>query len=68
MEKVPYIIHESIVARMERTIKRMWILCILLIIFLIGSNIAWIIHEAHSTGIVAEQQGETMMNDLHDAG
>ena len=68
MDKIPYIVHESIVARMERTIKRMWILCILLIILLIGTNIAWIIHEAQGTDIVAEQQGETMINGLVDAG
>ena len=28
-EPVPYIVHESILARMERTIKRLWILCII---------------------------------------
>lgn len=29
----------------ERTIKRLWILCIILIVLLVGSNIAWILYE-----------------------
>ena len=39
---IPYIVHEGDMARQERTIKRLWILCILLIILLVGTNIAWI--------------------------
>ena len=43
---VPYVVHEGIVTRLERTNKRLWILCIILIISLIGSNIAWIYYES----------------------
>ena len=39
---VPYIAHESAVARLERVIKRLWVLVILLIILLVASNGAWI--------------------------
>ena len=39
---VPYIVHEGAVARLERVIKRMWVLVIALIILLWGSNAAWI--------------------------
>ena len=42
---VPYIVHESIMARMERTIRRLWILCIILILLLAGTNGAWIYYE-----------------------
>ena len=42
---VPYIVHESIMARMERMIKRLWILCIFLILLLAGTNGAWIWYE-----------------------
>lgn len=48
MEKikdVPYLVHESIVTRLERIIERMWILTLVLIIVLIGSNIAWLYYE-----------------------
>ena len=39
---VPYIAHESAVARLERIIKRLWVLVLLLIILLVASNGAWI--------------------------
>ena len=42
---IPYFCHEGDMARAERTIKRLWIPCILLIILLVGTNIAWIHYE-----------------------
>lgn len=42
---IPFVVHEGDMARQERTIKRLWILCILLIILLCGSNAAWFYHE-----------------------
>lgn len=46
VEPIPYIAHESDMARMERTIKRLWVLLILMAFFLIGTNAAWIWHES----------------------
>jgi hypothetical protein len=43
---VPYIVHEGAMARMERTIKRLWILVILLAVFLVGTNAAWIYYKS----------------------
>ena len=42
---IPYFCHEGEMARAERTIKRLWILCILLVVLLVGTNIAWIHYE-----------------------
>lgn len=63
-ESVPYIVHESSMARMERQIKRLWItiLTILLIIaILVVTNGAWIWYESQfsdiETTIEAEQDG-----------
>jgi hypothetical protein len=42
---ISYIAFESATARQERTIKRIWILCIALLIALVGSNIGWICYE-----------------------
>ena len=39
---VPYIVHESTMARMERTIKRLWIAILTLIFLLVGSNCLWL--------------------------
>ena len=41
-ENVPYIVHESSMARMERQIKRLWITVLVLIVMLVATNGAWI--------------------------
>ena len=43
---VPYIAHESAVARLERVIKRLWVLALVLIVLLAASNAAWIWRES----------------------
>jgi len=45
-QTVPYIVHEADMARQERTIKRLWILLILLIVLLVGSNCAWLYYNS----------------------
>lgn len=42
---VPYFVHEGIVARQERTINRLWVLCIIIFIAFVGSNAAWLWYE-----------------------
>lgn len=41
-ENVPYIVHESSMARMERQIKRLWIALIVAVCLLFASNAAWL--------------------------
>lgn len=43
---VPYIAHEGMMARMERTIKRLWILSLVLTVLLVGTNVAWLWYES----------------------
>ena len=43
---VPYIVHAGAVARLERVIKRMWVLVLSLIILLVASYGAWILWES----------------------
>lgn len=43
---VPYLVHEGVLARMERTIKRLWILCIVLIVLFVGTNAGWLYYES----------------------
>ena len=45
-DPVPFAVHESAMARMERTIRRLWILLIVLVVLLVGSNALWIWYEA----------------------
>lgn len=44
-EMIPYYAHESMMARAERTIKRLWVLCIILIVLCAASNYAWLRYE-----------------------
>lgn len=39
---VPYIVHEGTMARMERTVKRLWIAILLTTVLLFASNAAWL--------------------------
>ena len=48
-DKIPYFVHEGVVARMERTNRRLWILCIILIVLLAATNGAWIYYESQFT-------------------
>ena len=53
-ETIPYIVHESALARAERTIKRMWVLVILLIILLTATNAGWIWYESQFEDVYQE--------------
>ena len=46
MDNIPYIAYESALARLERTIKRLWILCIVMFLAFVISNGAWIYYES----------------------
>lgn len=56
--------HEQEAVRQERTIKRLWILCILLVVMLVATNLGWFIYESQFedieeyTQIEAEQDGD----------
>ena len=45
-DNIPYSAFESELARQERTIKRLWVLCIIIFIALIATNAAWIWYES----------------------
>ena len=62
-QNIPYFAHEGIMARMERTIKRLWVLCIVLIILLAGSNAAWLWYES-----LFEDESTTVTQELNSDG
>ena len=47
---------DVIAAMTERTIKRLWILIILLVVLLFGSNAAWLYYESQFTDEVITQE------------
>ena len=62
-QNITYFAHEGIMARMERTIKRLWVLCIILIILLAGSNAAWLWYESQF-----EDEQTTVTQELNSDG
>lgn len=46
VKDVSYIVHEGAMARMERTVKRLWITIILLIALLVATNGAWLYYDS----------------------
>ena len=67
MEQNFYAWHEGDMSRMERANKRLWIVIIILIVALCGSNAAWIIYESQfevieEAQIDAEQETEEGSN------
>ena len=57
-ENIPYIAHESEMARAERTIKRLWITTLILIFMLVGTNAAWIRYESQFEDVVTTIEAE----------
>ena len=61
---LPYFAHEGEMTRMERVNKRLWVLIIVLIVALLGTNAGWIYYENQfsevvtTTEIDADQQGD----------
>lgn len=55
-ESVPYIVHEGSMVRMERTNRRLWILCIILVLLLVISNASWIWYESQFEDVVTTEE------------
>ena len=65
-ESVPYIVHESSMARMERTAKRLWITILVLIFMLVGTNGAWLWYNSQFENV--ETITEEYQADASDGG
>lgn len=53
---VPYVVHESSMARAERQAKRLISIIILLIVLLVGSNIGWLIYESQFEDVITSEE------------
>lgn len=71
-QHISYIAHEGSMARMERANRRLWILCIILIVLLTVTNGCWIWYEAQFTEVVTTKEitqdvdsdgGDAVIND-----
>lgn len=62
---ISYVAFESVCARFERTIKRLWILVIILTVLFVGTNCAWLWYESQWEYI---ETTDTYTADATDSG
>lgn len=63
MKEVPYIVLETELARLERIIKREFILIIITLVLLVGTNACWLYYESQFEEVVTTTQEVTQDND-----
>lgn len=56
---IPYYAHEGEMARAERMNKRLWIVILVLILCLVGTNSGWIVYESQFADEVITQEVDT---------
>lgn len=67
LAQIPYFAHEGDMARLERINKRQFILILVLIVALVGSNLAWITYENQFQDVVTTST-EKVDVDAGDGG
>ena len=60
---VSYVVHESALARAERTIKRMWMTCLVLIALLVATNVMWIWYNNQFKDVTTQIRSETVADN-----
>ena len=63
---IPFFAHEAECSRLEKIIKRLWILVIILVALLVATNAAWIWYESQYEDVVATWQEVEQENDNGD--
>ena len=68
-DKIDYLVHEDQMVRMERVIKRLWILCIIIFVAFVGSNCAWLYFESQFDDVVTTSEiTQDVSQDSGDGG
>lgn len=67
-EPVPFAAHESVKALLDRTIKRLWIVVLILVVLLVASNGLWIWYESQWEDVSVMQEVDTGTGDAFVAG
>lgn len=66
---VDYRVHESILARMERTNKRWFVLCLVIFLAFVGSNIGWLVYESQfEDSVTVTQDVDTQQSPAYVNG
>ena len=65
---IPFVAHEKEMERKDRTERRLWIIIILLIVLLVGTNGAWIWYESQFETVYQEEYIEQDVEQSADDG
>lgn len=57
-DKISFAVFEGACARLERTIKRLWVLAIVLMVLFVGTNALWILYEMQFEDVTTAVQQE----------
>lgn len=66
MKEIPYIVFESEMVRLERFIKKLFILIVTLIVLLFGTNIYWIYYESQFEEVVTTEVTQDNTDGYHN--
>lgn len=50
-KKIPFLLYEAEMTKVEMMIRKFWVMCLVLLGVLVGSNLCWIIHFFGLVGI-----------------
>ena len=65
-KSIPYYLHEGEMARQERTIKRLWILCLIMVFLLVGTNAGWLWYESQFEDVVTTETYQDVTQDAEN--
>ena len=68
VDNIPYIVHEAALERQEKTIKRLWVLCIIMFVAFVLSNVAWLVYESQFEDVVTTISQENDNGDNNYIG
>lgn len=61
---VPFVVHENLRAQMDLHARRLVRVIVLLIVLLVGSNMAWLLYEEQFDTVRAKQENERGVNNF----
>lgn len=61
---VPFVVHENMRAQMDLTIRRLIRVLVLLIVLLVGSNMAWLLYEEQFETVRVQQENDRGVNNF----
>lgn len=65
---VPFYVHEGTVDRLMSIIRKLWILTLVLVVLLVGTNLAWILYESQFETVTVEQEVDTGLGSAYVSG